>query len=640
MQHDASRCVQGVLQFGTEAMKREVVMELCCGHAGGGGSSSSSSRSGIGGGAVAGSGEDSNTTKKKGDEKFNLAELCKIQYAHFVVLKMIKYCARDEVCVKLIVKSLKKQMTKLVVHSVAARVVELLFATFPSKLTRPLKLELYGPQYALFATTATAITTTTPTSSMVDDKSMPNGVVTQPHLPTLSVFLRTHPEKREPTLVYLQSILQKGLDKNLVGFAYFHSLLHDYVTVTSSEDIRSFLTPAVADHALHLLSTRHGTHVVCECVAYGTVKDRKRILKCLKGYTRSSLLHRDAYLAILRVCDVMDDTVLVNKMIFAELHQNTSSLVGSNLKKGKKEVGSEGDDEETNKEEEEIMTSPILDLVLSDTGSKLFLFLLVSKEEEVQQEHPVSKEGGNNGTKTIVISSATATSPATTTPRWQKYFDPYELSVLHRNPTITENGTDVPVPTSKKADETRRQELLIYLKELLVGVCTHHAEEMLRSKVGSRVLLEVCDCYPCEEVYNAIVKACGAPTNSKDSTNNNDNDRSLPMFNDPIGHLTLKNIFLSESKKAVIMDDTEVVVGPTLARTFFNRFHTCLGDMAYSNRGAFVLSALLGTCVGMEVRSALVEHRKEIAKLANGLGKEKKNKLAGCGVLLEMLKKK
>ena len=62
--------------------------------------------------------------------------------------------------------------------------------------------------------------------------------------------------------------------------------------------------------------------------------------------------------------------------------------------------------------------------------------------------------------------------------------------------------------------------------------------------------------------------------------------------------------------------------------------------MAYSNRGAFVLLALLGTCVGTEVRSALVEHRKEIAKLANGLGKEKKNKLAGCGVLLEMLKKK
>ena len=29
MQHDASRCVQGVLQFGNEDQRREVVMELC-----------------------------------------------------------------------------------------------------------------------------------------------------------------------------------------------------------------------------------------------------------------------------------------------------------------------------------------------------------------------------------------------------------------------------------------------------------------------------------------------------------------------------------------------------------------------------------------------------------------------------------
>jgi len=83
MQHDASRCVQGLLQFGTEEQRREVVMELC----------------------------DAGSSSKSTDEKnnnnqsnMNLAELCKIQYAHFVVLKMIKYCAKDEVCVKLIVK--------------------------------------------------------------------------------------------------------------------------------------------------------------------------------------------------------------------------------------------------------------------------------------------------------------------------------------------------------------------------------------------------------------------------------------------------------------------------------------------------------------------------------------------------------
>ena len=38
------------------------------------------------------------------NQNVNLAELCKIQYAHFVVLKMIKYCGRDEESIKLIVK--------------------------------------------------------------------------------------------------------------------------------------------------------------------------------------------------------------------------------------------------------------------------------------------------------------------------------------------------------------------------------------------------------------------------------------------------------------------------------------------------------------------------------------------------------
>lgn len=79
MQHDASRCVQGVLQYGNESQRRQVVMELCDS------------------GGTGGTGGNNNNN-------MNLAELCKIQYAHFVVLKMIKYCARDEVCVKIIVR--------------------------------------------------------------------------------------------------------------------------------------------------------------------------------------------------------------------------------------------------------------------------------------------------------------------------------------------------------------------------------------------------------------------------------------------------------------------------------------------------------------------------------------------------------
>lgn len=111
------------------------------------------------------------------------------------------------------------------------------------------------------------------------------------------------------------------------------------------------------------------------------------------------------------------------------------------------------------------------------------------------------------------------------------------------------------------------------------------------------------------------------------------------MLEDPVGHLTLKNIFLSESKNITDSDDDKDDDEPTLARAFYSKFQTRLGALACSNRGAFVLAALMGTCVGKEVRVALKNHKKDIAKLAIGWGKEKKKKLAGCGVLLELLKK-
>lgn len=66
LQHDASRVVQAAIQFGTPEQRKEIVLELC--------------------------------------QTGNLGELSKVQYAHFVVLKMIKYCYRDEECVRSIVK--------------------------------------------------------------------------------------------------------------------------------------------------------------------------------------------------------------------------------------------------------------------------------------------------------------------------------------------------------------------------------------------------------------------------------------------------------------------------------------------------------------------------------------------------------
>jgi len=65
LQHDASRVVQAALQFGTGDERIQVVEEL---------------------------------------SKPSLFELAKNQYAHFVVLKAVKYCATSPDCVRTIVR--------------------------------------------------------------------------------------------------------------------------------------------------------------------------------------------------------------------------------------------------------------------------------------------------------------------------------------------------------------------------------------------------------------------------------------------------------------------------------------------------------------------------------------------------------
>jgi pumilio family protein 6 len=318
---------------------------------------------------------------------------------------------------------MKGHLCKLAVHAVGARVVELFFSTIPAKQTHALRQEFYGPHFSLFAD-ATLIQTKTP---------------------TLQSNIDLHPDKKEAACDFvLNNLVQKGLDKGLYGFAYFQQLLSEYLAVVGHN---KDLIANLVDNSLHLLSTRAGTQIVSYCVAYGTAKDRKRILKALKGYTRSSLLHRDAYLAILQVVLVTDDTVSVHKSLLAELL--------------------------TVDPEKPSPDHALLQIAVHDQASKLLL-LLVSGTEEVRN----------------------------------KFLDPLELAVLQTNPMIMDGGVEV--PTSKKNHDTRRKELLQYMIRPLEQLCLQHTNQLTRSLAGSRVVQQVYKTVKSEEMRAQLVQLCVA----------------------------------------------------------------------------------------------------------------------------------
>jgi pumilio family protein 6 len=416
-------------------------------------------------------------------------------------------------------------MSKLAVHAVAARVVEFLFANFPAKRTTKLKLEFYGPRFGLF-----------------NDGDLSNSIAN----PTIETIVKNQPSGKEPALESLLALINKGVEKGLFSFAYFQQIICEYVTVASPKDVRA-LCSSLVDHSIHLLSTRAGSRVVAECAAYGTPKDRKRILKSLKGYTRSSLLHSDAYIAMLRVIDVTDDTVNVQKALLAELQV---------LPEKKKKMNVLGEDQNHENNEGK---SPLLELALSDTGSKFFLMLL-AKDEEAKK----------------------------------KFFDPAELEVLRPNPTIKEGEEEV--PTSKKSANTRRVELLQYMKNLLTECCKSHADLLLQSRCGSKVLRGVYETYPSKELTDAIVEGCD---------NEEGDGEVMSVFEHPVGHLSVKNLILSDGNSA--SKDNTVAVG--LAQKYKK---TMVDDIAASNRGAFVLAALIATDDSGDVKKEVKGQKKEI----------------------------
>ncbi len=454
---------------------------------------------------------------------------------------------------------MKGHINKLAVHAVGARVIELLFNNFPAKATASLKLELYGPQFALFTS---------------GDLSLSNSVST----PTLQSILKDQPDKKEVAMKHVFNVLNKGIEKSLFSFAYFQQLLSEYILAATANEIRS-ISSSISDHAIHLLSTRQGARVVAECATYSTPKDRKKMLKSLKGYTRSSLLHSDAYIALLRLVDVTDDTVSVQKLILEELRVDPDA--------GKLKVSVDGTIEDDG---EGRSKSSILDVALSDTGSKMFL-LLLSQDDEKRR----------------------------------KYFDPLELEILKANPTIIENGAQI--PTSKKNPSTRRLELLQYMKSDLIELCNNHTDELLRTWPGSKILREVFDTYPSKELAESIVNVCKNTNAEKDD----DDSKDISIFEHPVAHLAIKHLLLADIDR-----EDECI----FANSLHNAYKGDLMNIASSNRGALILSAMAKVVqLKNDVDSELQSHLRAIRKLARG-DKSGKKQTGGYKALLDVLESK
>lgn len=135
----------------------------------------------------------------------------------------------------------------------------------------------------------------------------------------------------------MRDLIQKFVDKGLMEFSFVHNLLWEYtqeiikevVDVTAAAGKKSRIDDLVnqlVESGPKLMSTKPGAKAMCLIVTHSGVKERKRIMKTLKGHTLESLLHDSAFLAILRLVDVTDDTVTVQKSLLEEIRSPLADI--------------------------------------------------------------------------------------------------------------------------------------------------------------------------------------------------------------------------------------------------------------------------------------------------------------------------
>ena len=235
-------------------------------------------------------------------------------------------------------------------------------------------------------------------------------------------------ESKDKLRQYYLETSKKCIDKELLGFEIVQRLLKQ--AVVDFADDASFneeLLAMAADGLPHLLSSREGVHVVVKLLGISSAKQKKNIIKELKGKFSEISKNSVTCVALLRLLECVDDTVLVGKSVLSE-------LIGSDYSVGK-------------------------DLILDASGRTPLLFVLeglqmktnrlyYQPDKQLMDSAPITSSLKERSVKATELIAKLA-------PSLLKIAKSHMAEIIR-----SEAGKDVLVALVKTVDESERSDLL------------------------------------------------------------------------------------------------------------------------------------------------------------------------------------
>lgn len=226
-------------------------------------------------------------------------QLAESRYAKFLIGKLL--VQNDDEIRDIIVPEFFGHVRRLIKHPEASWILDDVYRGIATKQQKAIILrEWYGAEFALF-----------------DKGEAATGELTE--------ILAAEPGKRAPIMKSLQELINHLIQKKMTGFTLLHDAMLQYFlnVKPGTEEISDYLELIEGDEEGDLLKnlafTKSGARVVCLALAYGTAKDRKKILKTYKDTLQMMAADANGHKVILTAYETIDDTKLSGKSIFPEL---------------------------------------------------------------------------------------------------------------------------------------------------------------------------------------------------------------------------------------------------------------------------------------------------------------------------------
>ncbi|KAL1504386.1 hypothetical protein AB1Y20_010792 [Prymnesium parvum] len=226
--------------------------------------------------------------------KGQLFKLALSHYGHFLLLSIVRHGSAAHK--QQLMTELKGHVAELFVHAEGSAVLQLMYTDVASTSQKhAMYRELWGIEFGMLQSASA-----------------------QGEAKTLKALFESEPLAKPRVFKRMEILLSKAARKGLSSTALHQRAMAELIEY-GDHDQRTELVSVARDSAVHIMHTRDGARVACGCVRHGDAKDRKAVLKAMKDHVSDAAQDPYGVLVLCTALAAVDDTVLLNKALLAEL---------------------------------------------------------------------------------------------------------------------------------------------------------------------------------------------------------------------------------------------------------------------------------------------------------------------------------